>query len=565
MEENKVHRLFIILLLGCFLINLGQAIFTGIHYDEVYYAIWGKNLDFGYFDHPPAVAMLTYLGSLFFEGNLSIRFFTVVLHLCSLSLIWLTIDEKYRQTQQSVWAFFIVVVSLPMFSVYGFTTTPDVPLIFFASLFLFSYRKFLEQNSWFFTFLLAVGIAGMMYSKYHAVLFVGLVVLSNLRLLLNIKFWVAGVLALVFLLPHFLWQYQSHFASFKFHLISRSLGFDIEYVLEYFPTQMGVFNPFVFGVVAFVLWKNRPKTDFEKTLYFLIIGVIGFFFLMTFKGKAEAHWATIASIPMIVLLVEKVMQQEKVKKYVFKYVVGSLVLIVIARGLLLLDFSKIAGYEDRERLYRTMEAASGGLPVVFNSSFQDASIYEYYTKKPSTTVSSLENRQTQYDFWQNEQKMLGKPVFVILEKGMKGLDKVEDSKKIEIGDFDFVGFKAEDWQVSNRLQIRYDLMKTELKKGEVLEIPMEIENPTAHSVDFKHKEFPLHIKVVFLILKRNYEIEDAQFSVPLGKIESGQKIKGKLKFRVPENLKDREYKFSVVIESFFGHTLNSSFEKVEIK
>ena len=119
-------------------------------------------------------------------------------------------------------------------------------------------------------------------------------------------------------------------------------------------------------------------------------------------------------------------------------------------------------------------------------------------------------------------------------------------------------------QTSNRLRIKYNLDKRILTSGDILEIPIEIENPTKHDIDFQYNVFSLKLKVVFLILKRNYVIENAEFSEPLGVIKSGNKIKGKLKFRVPETLEQKDYKFAVIIESFFGHTLNSPFENVKI-
>lgn len=558
-SKLQINQKFGVLLVLVFVINLIQAIFTGIHYDEVYYAIWGRNLDWGYFDHPPMVAVLTYLGDLFFTGNLSIRFFTLILHLFTLTLMWFSLSEKVRETERSVWSFFVLSLGAVLFSAYGFTTTPDVPLLFFASLFLFSYRKFLDEEQWFSVLLLAIAMAGMMYSKYHAVLFIGLVVLSNLKLLLNLKFWIAGILALIMIIPHLMWQYSHDFTSLKFHLITRSLGFYIKYVLEFIPGQLGVFNPAIVGILGFVLWNYRPKNDYERTLYFLVIGIIGFFAFSTIKGRAEAHWTTIASIPMIILLMEKSSEDEKVKKFILKYVSLSLILVLIARIILLMDIAKKFGYEDREPLYRAMESVAGNSPVVFNSSFQDAASYEFYTRKPATTISAIENRQTQYDFWQREQNMLGKKVFVILGKDD---ERLEGGGKKNIND-DFEGFFVEDWQVSNRLKIEYHLDKTELTKGEIIEIPIEIENPTEHIIDFEHKDFPLEIKVLFMILKRDYEIADVEVATSLGKIEPMQKIKTKIKFRVPENLQNQEYKFSVITNSFWGHTHNSELKKVK--
>src|SRR5690606_23943000 len=57
LKENHV-----LILIGWFIINLLQAVFTGLHSDESYYWMYSENLAFGYFDHPPFVAYLIHLG-----------------------------------------------------------------------------------------------------------------------------------------------------------------------------------------------------------------------------------------------------------------------------------------------------------------------------------------------------------------------------------------------------------------------------------------------------------------------------------------------------------------------
>lgn len=562
-SSSQKEHLFFLLLLVWFFLNLGQAALTGIHYDEVYYAIWGRQLDWGYFDHPPAVAMLTHLGALFFEGNLSVRFFTIVLQLITALMVWHSIDEQYRKSGQAVWLFFIIIASFPFFSVYSFTTTPDTPLMFFAAMFLWSYKRFLGERSWIMTLFMSVAMAGMLYSKYHGVLLIGFIVLSNMRLLLDVRFWVAGLLALGLLAPHILWHIEHDFVSFKFHLIGRSDGFTWD-ALSFFPEQFAIFNPFTFVIILFILWKYKPKGAYERGLYFLIIGVIGFFTLSTIRGKAEAHWASVVSIPMMILLFEKTMQEERIKNYVQKYIKFSLILILIARVLLLTDIAQKLGYADREKIYREMEKIAGNSPVVFNNSFQDASLYQYYTGKPSTTISAIENRQTQYDIWQKEQGMQGKKVFVILETGAFNINAEHRFQRLKIGEFPFEGFFVEDFQVPNRLKIHYQLTQTKFRAGQEVVMPIEIENPTAHEIDFQHKDFPITPRVVFMVWKRNYILQDASFSTPLKTLKPNEKIKGILKFKMPE-IAPRGYRFSVVLGSFWGHALNSPFEQVEIK
>ncbi|MDO5608369.1 MAG: glycosyltransferase family 39 protein [Capnocytophaga sp.] len=553
----KVNKLFATLL-GCwFLMNLLQAVFTGIHSDEVYYAIWGRHLAWGYFDHPPMVAVLTYLSSLLFDGHLGVRFVTVLLQLATLLLLWNAIRPQYRQTTQSVWIFFIVAASLVMFSVYGFTTTPDTPFLFFAALFLYAYRHFLQKNTIQYSLLLAIAMAGMCYSKYHAVLVIGFTVLSNFKLLKNSKFWLAGIVGLVLLVPHFWWQYANDFPSFQYHLVSRSKGFEWKYFFEFFPGQLGIFNPFTFGAVVYALWKWKPQSDFERTLYFLILGILGFFTLSTLRGRAEAHWTVAASLPMLVLLVERASEHLALRLYILRYVGFSLVLVVVARGILVTDFSEKFGYEDHDDYYKNIEKIAGGRPVLFNGSFQPPSFYQYYTGKPASVVSAIENRQTQYDIWQFEQDFIGKEALLVTEK----------PPYTQVFDVDgqlFNGMITDQWQTSNRLRIRYELDKQTLKGGTIIEIPIEISNPTATDVVFDKGIFSLAPKVVFLVHKRHYYIENVEVIPEITHVEAGAIQHAKLRFEVPA-IAPGEYKFSVVINSFFGHTLNSDFVKISVE
>ena len=122
-----------------------------------------------------------------------------------------------------------------MFNIYGFVTTPDASLILFSALFLLVYQHYLENKSWKNALLMGLFMALMIYSKYHAFLFLGLIVLSNLKLLKDGKFWVACLLALALLTPHILWQVNNDFPSFKYHLVGRNEAFRWSYFFEYLP------------------------------------------------------------------------------------------------------------------------------------------------------------------------------------------------------------------------------------------------------------------------------------------------------------------------------------------
>ena len=79
--------------------------------------------------------------------------------------------------------FFVLAFSIVMFNIYGFVTTPDSSLILLSALFLLVYQHFLADKSWKNALLMGLIMALMVYSKYHAFLLLGLIVLSNLKLL----------------------------------------------------------------------------------------------------------------------------------------------------------------------------------------------------------------------------------------------------------------------------------------------------------------------------------------------------------------------------------------------
>jgi 4-amino-4-deoxy-L-arabinose transferase-like glycosyltransferase len=85
---RNFNRTFLILLIAWFLINLIQAYFMEIMSDEAYYGLYAANPAWGYYDHPPMIALLIRISSFIFSGNLGIRFMTVFLQTGTLILIW---------------------------------------------------------------------------------------------------------------------------------------------------------------------------------------------------------------------------------------------------------------------------------------------------------------------------------------------------------------------------------------------------------------------------------------------------------------------------------------------
>ena len=427
-----------------FIVNLLQGIFTEIQEDEAYYALYGEHLAWGYFDHPPMVGLMTFLSSIFFSGTLGVRFFTILASCLSLFVIWRiatfndrpfdrlrdleptpqnkVVEPVETPTHQNIFLFFIIAFSIVMFNIYGFVTTPDVGLILFSALFLAVYQRYLAENTWPRALLMGILMACMIFSKYHAFLLLGLIVLSNLKLLKDGKFWVAYLMALALLMPHILWQIEADFPSFKYHLSQRSEPFRWSYFLEYLPNQLLIFNPFTFGAVVYVLIKHSPERAtrtvaggavpaenqvFERGLKFILIGFFFFFWLMAFRGHVEPHWTIVCVIPAVVLVYRKALVDEKLRKYVKRFILPSLLLVMAIRILLLTPLADRFGYHGKEKYYKAVEQVAGESPVVFQGSFQQPALYHYFTGKESSTLRSYYDRKTQFDLWQFDMAWTG--------------------------------------------------------------------------------------------------------------------------------------------------------------
>ena len=538
-----------------FIVNLLQGIFTDIQEDEAYYALYGEHLAWGYFDHPPMVGLMTYLSSILFSGSLGVRFFTIIASCLALFIIWkianlncygkgliesplppLKGGDAKRQSKvevvepvetptylerpfdrlrdlgpKNVLLFFIIACSIVMFNIYGFVTTPDAGLILFSALFLLVYQRYLAEKSWNNALLMGVTMALMVYSKYHAFLLLGLIVLSNLKLLKDGKFWVACLLALALLTPHILWQFSNDFPSFKYHLAGRNEAFRWIYFLEYLPNQLLIFNPFTFGAVVYVLIKDRdcvripsaplkrgtPAGVFERGLQFILIGFFFFFWLMAFRGHVEPHWTIVCCIPSVVLVYRKALIDEKLRKYTNSVILPSLLLVLAFRILLLTPLADRFGYHGKEPYYRAIEQVAGDRPMVFRGSFQQPALYHYFTGKESSTLQCYYDRMTQYDLWQFDKAWIGKPVFVCGPVNGR-------SETYQVGDVEVEGFLCDDFSSANRLVTTFEITNAGNEKipvfhhGDTIRIDFSIYNPCDAAIDFQHKDFAKSIKAHYL-------------------------------------------------------------------
>ena len=403
------------------LLDLLCALFCEIHADEAYYRLYGQFLNWGYFDHPPMVGLMTALSAALVPTtslilkNLSVRLVTVLMHVGTVYIIWRTVaPTEHRPAAPDsapLWRFLLIAASIPMFCAYGFMTTPDAPLLFFAALFYYAYQKLIANSQWSTVLLLGVSMAGMLYSKYIGVLVIAFALLGNWRLLKDGKAWAAVGIAALLMLPHLWWQYANHFPSFTYHLVSRTTSYQALYTLEFIPNQLAVFNPVVWALMLWVGAKQLKQDDvFRRSLGVTLIGTQLFFLLMSFRGHVEPHWTIVTAIPAILLLMDEPLMERKGVKIALGVCVG---LVLIARVILMLNILPAqTGLAHKQEVLEIMHAQAQGKPVVFDGSFQNPSLYRFFYDDEAVLVRNAYDRYTQYDLLHLERELLGKPACV---------------------------------------------------------------------------------------------------------------------------------------------------------
>ncbi len=394
-----------------FLINVLQSNYTALFEDEAYYWIWSKNLAFGYFDHPPLVAVWIKISSILFNGELGIRFFSSVSFTLMLIVIWLIIDHK--QKWNFVGLFFLLIISMALLNVFGFVTTPDTPLLLFVAAFIYAYKRFLVNENWLNTLFLGISMAAMLYSKYHGVLVILFIVLSNLTLLRHKKFWLAGIIAILLFLPHLYWQYENGFPSFVYHLKERGKKlYRIENTIMYFVNLIAIVG-ITFPVIYKAFFKQKAYSKFEKSLQFLIYGFIVFFFFSTFASRPQAQWTGIILIPLTILTFPYFIKHKKERKWLF--ILGSIQLLIMLVARIFLANSNISPIplepHMSEKWVSELKEKTNSKPIVFVNSYKNASIYEFYTGIKTHSYSVLKGRKSQYDLLDFEKEMQNKNVY----------------------------------------------------------------------------------------------------------------------------------------------------------
>ncbi len=417
LSERSLLILFCVLWL---LLNLIQSHFTQLAHDEAYYWTWSKHLDWGFYEHPPMVALFIKIGGMINSQELGVRLITSICNSVILYLVYVKLIKR------DLPLYIMIVTSMFLAHVGGFMTAPDSPLFFFTGLFFLKFKDYLAHDTTRNLIWMTLIIAAMMYSKYHAVPIIVFGFLINFSLLKRRSFWLITFGSIILYIPHLIWLFNSGEAGLTYALSDRfQESMSIKVILNYVVGQLAIFGPFSGIVFIYAAIKHKAVDQYQKTLKGLVILVFLYFFIWSFKGSIQANWTATLFIPLLVLSHAYIGGQKAIRKWVTILWIPSLAVLLLLRCHLMFNILPLSREQNRGNEFfgwkeyaQAVDSIANGTAVLAGG-YQNASKLWFYRNKRTITVNN-DRRVNQFHLWKQYQQELVDSSVVVINSGLYG-------------------------------------------------------------------------------------------------------------------------------------------------
>ena len=428
-KDKKIALVFAV----WFFINILTASYTELLADEAYYWLYGSKLDWGYFDHPPMIALFnSFIDRYIFHSELSVRFLSILS-----STFYLWIVYKIINPQNSI-LFLSILFSSAAINIFGFVSVPDTPLLLFSALFYFLYIRYIQNEDWVSILGLLVVIPLLFYTKYHAVLILIFSIIAYPKVFYKKSFYIIFLLSLLLYTPHILWQISNDYPSVNYHLLERSSSeYEFKYTLDYLFGQFVFYGPILTIITFFVVFTRNFKDDFKfKLLKINYIGFFLFFLVSSYKGWVEVNW-TLPALTAIITFSYYFVNQKSIKfqrNFIWLHV-AMVALFFLLRIELIGNFTKLPFLERFQEFRQHKKLALKVKEHTQNQNvctvrYQEAALLSFYMNKFVPAIN-LEGRKNIFNIWREMEKVNGLPYYLISSnQDLKG-NKIFTNGKID--------------------------------------------------------------------------------------------------------------------------------------
>ena len=313
----NLNRLFKFSLLATLAIKFVLAYIIPMSGDEAYFIIWAKNLDFGYYDHPPMAGWFIYLMQYLGNSEIIIRLPAILLS-TGIGIGIYRLLKPYDETKAALIATLYLISPLNILNV---LITTDTPLILFAFLSAASLFKALQKDNMRWYALSGVFFGMAFLSKYFAVL-LGLGYLTYFVFSSKSKQKTKGLILLLlaslpFALINLYWNYTHCWDNILFNLYTRNEGEQMSWdkVAIFIGTQFYLITP----PIAYYLFKHRTgffqkiNSSPFKPFAFAFLIPLAAFGVLSLKKVIGLHWV-LAFYPFLYILLYAFLSKDELIK-----------------------------------------------------------------------------------------------------------------------------------------------------------------------------------------------------------------------------------------------------------
>jgi hypothetical protein len=448
----SVHTSALLITLAFLLMRAIVAPQFGLGGDEAHYVLYGKYLDWSYFDHPPLVGWVQAVFiQVFGYTEFSARFPAMLLSAITSLLCYLFVLEIGKNRLSALMAMIALNCSF-IYCGLSFMFLPDtllLPLYFLIILLVVDIAENPSLLKWL-TLGVLLGLAGL--SKYTAILFViPIAVFFFLKLkwkfIVSKDLWIGAMIALLFVSPVLYWNIQNDFASFKYqtgHVVGQH-PISWKAFITSIGSQFAGYNPLLF-ILAFYGFIRAIFTtnDIIRLSWLFGATMLGFFGYASLMDVTLPHWSIgfyLLFIPLSMYYLTK--EPGRGRKIAFLFVGVSLPIVLFLHAELAYKFIPFPDYRSLHRDIQgwpqIMETAGRIADSNENSALKGIAVTNWslgsramYYSKGRRDVFVIDKRFDQFDIWQAKDPQGFDMLFVQTHDFSIKLDEKAKCESIEL-------------------------------------------------------------------------------------------------------------------------------------
>ncbi len=340
--------------------------------DEAYFVAWGQQFSGGYYDHPPLTGWLSGLLGLISTSGYAHRFFSVLLGLGSVYLLYRFVADRHATAtaRDITLVYLLLPINILLFSVYVNDTLLYASLLVFLLAFHRAWQLHDTQPGRSYVFAIIAGIAfGLaMMTKYTASIYfftLSLYLLINWRRFAGFlmrHYLLTGTIAAAIFSINLLWNYANCGINLAFNFVLRDSETSSTGLFELIGSLLLLLGPMVLFVHYRQLANSgairRVLTDpagFFTGLF--VITAILLTIIATLRGSFSLHWGA-PIVPIAILALAEHAEALKLRQLIrWNRVYSLLLLLPLIIFFSLLNYAPIwtSGWMSEKSAFRSRQ------------------------------------------------------------------------------------------------------------------------------------------------------------------------------------------------------------------